>query len=68
MRCPNCGSFNTQVRNCRRYEPQFDENHTVWRRRLCHDCGHKWTTYEVSDKQYQKLLEMEKEEDETDGE
>ena len=64
MRCPNCGSFNTQVRNCRRYEPQFADNRIVWRRRKCAECRHKWTTYEVDADRFARVIELEMREEE----
>lgn len=44
MICPECGSNQTWC---------FDSRHskdekTIWRRRRCNDCGHRWTTYEFA--------------------
>ena len=42
MRCPFCGSTNTQVKDSR---DTVDEN-AIRRRRECPDCGGRFTTYE----------------------
>jgi transcriptional repressor NrdR len=42
MRCPYCGSDNTQVKDSR----PTDENAAIRRRRVCPDCDGKFTTYE----------------------
>lgn len=42
MRCPFCGSENTQVKDSR----PSDENAAIRRRRVCSDCGGRFTTFE----------------------
>jgi transcriptional repressor NrdR len=42
MRCPYCGSTNTQVKDSRPSE----DNSTIRRRRVCADCGGRFTTIE----------------------
>src|SRR5919108_1974370 len=42
MRCPYCGSTNTQVKDSR---PSEDHS-TIRRRRVCADCGGRFTTFE----------------------
>lgn len=44
MKCPNCNSTNIFTSNSRKSE----ERNSVYRRRECSDCEHRWTTYEVS--------------------
>ena len=42
MKCPYCSSDNTRVIDCR----PADDNYSIRRRRLCDDCGKRFTTYE----------------------
>jgi len=42
MRCPFCGSDNTQVKDSRPTE----DNTAIRRRRICTDCGGRFTTFE----------------------
>lgn len=42
MKCPFCSSENTRVIDSR---PE-DDNNSIRRRRLCDDCGKRFTTYE----------------------
>jgi transcriptional repressor NrdR len=42
MRCPYCGSTNTQVKDSRPGE----DHTTIRRRRICADCGGRFTTFE----------------------
>jgi len=42
MRCPYCASENTQVKDSRPTE----ENAAIRRRRICPDCGGRFTTFE----------------------
>jgi len=42
MRCPFCGSLNTQVKDSRPSE----DNGAIRRRRSCPDCGGRFTTFE----------------------
>lgn len=42
MRCPFCGSENSQVKDSR----PSDENSSIRRRRVCSDCGGRFTTFE----------------------
>ena len=42
MKCPFCSSENTRVIDSR----PADENNSIRRRRLCDDCGKRFTTYE----------------------
>ena len=54
MRCPFCGSTNTQVKDSR---DTVDEN-AIRRRRECPDCGGRFTTYERI--QLQELMVVKK--------
>lgn len=42
MRCPYCGSLETQVKDSRPTE----DNSSIRRRRVCTDCGGRFTTFE----------------------
>ena len=42
MRCPYCAGENTQVKDSRPTE----ENAAIRRRRICPDCGGRFTTFE----------------------
>ncbi|MCI8482916.1 MAG: transcriptional repressor NrdR [Lachnospiraceae bacterium] len=42
MKCPYCSSDNTRVIDSR----PADDNYSIRRRRLCDDCGKRFTTYE----------------------
>ena len=42
MKCPFCSSENTRVIDAR----PADDNNSIRRRRLCDDCGKRFTTYE----------------------
>ncbi len=42
MKCPFCGSDNTQVKDSRPTE----DNSAIRRRRACNDCGMRFTTFE----------------------
>lgn len=42
MRCPYCGSLETQVKDSR----PTDDNTSIRRRRVCPDCGGRFTTFE----------------------
>ncbi len=42
MRCPFCGSDNSQVKDSR----PSDENSSIRRRRVCSDCSGRFTTFE----------------------
>lgn len=42
MRCPYCGSLDTQVRDSRPTE----DSSSIRRRRVCPDCGGRFTTFE----------------------
>ncbi len=42
MRCPYCGSLDTQVKDSR----PTDDSASIRRRRLCPDCGGRFTTFE----------------------
>lgn len=42
MKCPYCGSENTKVVDSRPVE----EDNSIRRRRVCDDCGKRFTTYE----------------------
>jgi transcriptional repressor NrdR len=42
MRCPFCGSEDSQVKDSR----PSDENSAIRRRRVCADCGGRFTTFE----------------------
>src|ERR671929_395531 len=42
MRCPYCGSLDTQVKDSR----PTDDASAIRRRRICPDCGGRFTTFE----------------------
>ena len=42
MKCPFCGNDNTRVIDSR----PADDNFSIRRRRLCDECGKRFTTYE----------------------
>jgi transcriptional repressor NrdR len=42
MRCPYCSSLNTQVKDSR----PTDDHASIRRRRICDDCGGRFTTFE----------------------
>jgi transcriptional repressor NrdR len=42
MRCPFCGSLDTQVKDSR----PTDDSSAIRRRRICPDCGGRFTTFE----------------------
>ena len=42
MRCPYCGSLDTQVKDSR----PTDDSAAIRRRRICPDCGGRFTTFE----------------------
>ena len=42
MRCPYCGSLDTQVKDSR----ATDDHASIRRRRVCPDCGGRFTTFE----------------------
>ena len=42
MRCPYCGSLDTQVKDSR----PTDDSTSIRRRRVCPDCGGRFTTFE----------------------
>ena len=42
MRCPNCQSLDTQVKDSR----PTDDSSAIRRRRVCPDCGGRFTTFE----------------------
>ena len=42
MKCPFCGCENTRVVDSR----PVDEDNSIRRRRVCDDCGRRFTTYE----------------------
>ncbi len=42
MRCPYCGSLETQVKDSR----PSDDHSAIRRRRICPDCGGRFTTFE----------------------
>ena len=42
MRCPNCNSLDTQVKDSRPTE----DSAAIRRRRVCPDCGGRFTTFE----------------------
>ena len=64
MNCPKCGSPSTYV-----LETRQTASGSMRRRRECAECHHKFTTYEVNQKQWMvltKIAEM-MQEGETDG-
>lgn len=54
MNCPNCGE--RQLNSCIDSRPR---NGTIYRRRKCIRCGFRWSTFEVSFDEYNKLKQKE---------
>lgn len=46
MRCPKCGSCNMYIVDSR------SDDTTVRRRRECSDCGHRYSTLEITETEY----------------
>ena len=53
MRCPNCNSLNTYVKDSR---PKDDET-MISRRHECRDCGYRFTTYQIYKDTYDELTD-----------
>jgi transcriptional regulator NrdR family protein len=53
MNCPCCQSFNKS--KCKDSRPEPDR---IRRRRECIDCGHLWSTLEITVGQYEELLKV----------
>ena len=53
MRCPNCNSLNTYVKDSR---PKQEETRIV-RRHECRDCGYRFTTYQIYKDTYDELTD-----------
>lgn len=51
MKCPQCDSMNTYVKDSR---PKEDET-MVNRRHECRDCGHRFTTYQIYKETYDEM-------------
>ena len=47
MKCPFCSSENTRVIDSR----PADDNNSIRRRRLCDECGKRFTTYEYNNRE-----------------
>lgn len=56
MICDICGSDNTKVVDTRQY------NEYRRRRHYCNDCGCRFTTYEISADEFERLMEEKKDE------
>lgn len=52
MVCPKCNSNNVMTIDSRRHEQ------TTRRRKLCADCGERWSTLEVSMEEYKSLMKI----------
>ncbi len=50
MRCLKCGASESHVLDSR------PSPNTIRRRRQCHQCHHRWTTYEISKSHHPNLL------------
>ena len=49
--CPNCSGYESRVINSR-----YDiEKHTRRRRYICNRCQHRFTTYEITVEEYEKI-------------
>lgn len=55
MNCPDCGHPFSSVLNSRRNPTGL----SVYRRRECLDCGHRWSTREVEVKEQKRALKKE---------
>lgn len=54
MNCPQCGHGYSIVKDSR------TTNNTKMRRRECCGCGHRFTCYEMSEKDYKKFMRLQK--------
>ena len=36
-----------------------DRSNVIWRRRLCLDCGNRWTTFEIDAAEYNRMQKIE---------
>jgi transcriptional repressor NrdR len=55
MRCPNCGNHEIVVKDSRDHK----EYNWIKRRRECHNCEHRWNTYEISEDELEVQNETE---------
>lgn len=58
--CPRCGCLHSSVRDSRDATLKIVQMPTTRRRRLCEECGYKYTTYEVSVQMLDAYLAKEK--------
>lgn len=56
-RCEKCGSHRIGVLDSR--PVQRMKFPVIRRRRRCRECGHRWTTYEVSESQFDTIKKLE---------
>lgn len=56
MKCPKCSCGSTYVLETRAGSGGAETK----RRRQCNQCGHKFTTYEISDKKKKQLYDLRK--------
>lgn len=54
--CPSCGGGPAQVVDSR--PTTLDAEPMIRRRRRCGSCAHRWTTYEISGRLYERLFEV----------
>ena len=57
MRCPKCRSNQSKVGDSRQRVERLD---TVYRRRRCLNCSHRWNTYEIDEAAYASLTSNDK--------
>lgn len=55
-RCPRCPSGLTKVIDSRPGANREGIGHTIRRRRGCAGCGHRWTTYEVTEEAFEAII------------
>lgn len=56
--CPKCGGTRVGVLDSRKKgaDGKDDSQNFVWRRRICKECGEKYTTYEIVSRHYDQLM------------
>lgn len=57
MLCPKCRSSQSVVADSRQRVARIN---TVYRRRSCLDCRHRWKTYEIDEAAYNRLISNDK--------
>ncbi len=55
MKCPDCESEKIGIKNSRKEDKCGSVFEHIRRRRICKDCGFRWTTFEISEEEYKQL-------------